>query len=109
MTTVGHPLPQYWHHVYGVHLTDIGEEGGFLADGHVPLPRFAAACKHMGRREFGWRNAADDTTFTLADFAGDTRQAWAVPDVAEEGGWRITWSGVTERTPGALAVTLYWP
>jgi len=106
-------LPTFPHKVYGVNLTFIGDEGAIMAEGHVPLVRFVAACNNMTRNESGCRNLLDDSGATLSDALEGVRQCWALPAVDPDGDkcdWHVRHdSAVTAETPGAIPVTLWEP
>jgi hypothetical protein len=107
------PPPTFPHHVYGVNLTFIGEDGGIMAEGHVPLVRFVAACNHMARNEFGHRNLLDYSEATLGEALEGVRQCWALPADEPDGedcDWYVRHNAdVTAGTPGAIPVTLWEP
>jgi hypothetical protein len=107
------PQPTFPHRAYGVGVTSFGEEGGYMAQGHVPGPRFLAACNHLARTELGLRNACDDTWERAEMWLLNVEHVWAVPvDPAEcndEFAWAVDWSDATKDTPGAIPVTVWEP
>jgi hypothetical protein len=102
------PQPEFRHHAYGVDLSWLGEDGGIVASGHIPPLRFIAACNHMARTDVGLMNIWDDPCARVADVIEmiDHRWAVAVDPHVREWEWSISWHKVTERTPGAMPVTL---
>jgi hypothetical protein len=104
------PLPTFPHRIYGVNLTLVGDEGAMMADGHVPLIRFVAACNNMARNEFGCRNLLDYSEATLAEALEGTRHTWVLPAGNPDGDcdWYVKYNAAVE-TPGAIPVTLWEP
>ena len=110
--TIDYPKPTFSHRAYGVDVSDFGEEGGMVAMGHVPDQRFLAACNHYARKRLGLANIHDDRTVSADDVLCDVIHVWAVPaDPAQYGlgQWAVTWHGITEQTPGAIALTVLDP
>ena len=106
------PPPAFDFKAYGVSLAIVGEEGAMMADGHVPLVRFAAACNRVARTELLCRNLLDYSEATLAEALEGMRHCWVLPAVDPDGDgcdWYVRWGGVTAETPGALPVTLWEP
>lgn len=117
MTTTEHeqqfPQPTFGHHAYSVDVTWFGDEGGYIARGHIPELRFIAACNHLARKELGLHNMVDESHPELEDLLTGVSHIWAVPsDPAEFGGefeWAIQYGGITGDTPGAMPVTVWEP
>jgi hypothetical protein len=105
--------PVFPHRIYGVNLTLIGDEGAMMAEGHVPLSRFVAACNRIARTKLECRNLLDWSEATLQDALDGARHCWALPAEdphGDECDWYVRYdSAVTAETPGAIPVTLWEP
>lgn len=104
--------PTFPYKAYGVSLNWIGEDGGMVAERHVPFRRFVAACNCVSRKELRIRNLADDRDATLDDILVYVTHQWALPITSSRAGefeWEVRLHDVTADTPGALPVTLFWP
>lgn len=112
--TTDYPKPTFSHRAYGVQVEWFGEDGGMVALGHISDLRFVAACNCLARKEGGLRNIWDDPAVTLDDVLAEVKRIWAVPaDPAgvssDPDGWAVSWYGITEQTPGAIALTVLDP
>jgi hypothetical protein len=112
------------HTYYGVAVSDIGEDGGLVALGHVEPRRAVAAFNRHARVGWGYPNLADDRSATLAEVLNDIDHTWAIqidecgrcgrdPDCGvcleiREAGWALEW-GRAETDPGAIPVTIWGP
>lgn len=63
--------------VYGCWVTSVGEDGGLLIAGHVPLMRAVAVMNRYSRNVIGLSNMADDRGCSLADIAAAVQHRWA--------------------------------
>lgn len=110
-TTTEIPQPSFPHHAYGVGTSWFGDDGGVIAQGHIPDLRFVATCNHLARTEAGLVNIWDDRTVSLDDTLPSVRRCWAVPidpaNLSSDYDWAVSY--VTEQTPGAIAVTVLTP
>ena len=92
-----------------------GDEGGMIARGHIPDLRFVAACNHLARTEGRLVCIWDDPAVSLDDALTQVTHCWGLPidpiecsdDSAE---WAVRYDqGITEETPGAIAITVLAP
>ena len=109
--TSEYPPPMFTYGAYGVEVDGFGEDGGYVARGHVPDLRFVAACNHMARTILGLRNVFDDPLLTLDDVLPAVSRVWAVStDPVPDGyDWAVRYGGITEDTPGAFPITVLDP
>jgi hypothetical protein len=101
------PQPTFPYRAHGIALSSFGEEGGYIASGHIEGRRFIAACNHHARIEFGVRNMTDDRDVTAADVLAGIRRRWAVPAAPEGYEWALEWAD--EGADGAIPVTVWEP
>lgn len=105
------PQPSFPHFAYGVGTSWFDDEGGVIAQGHIPDLRFVAACNHLARTETGLVNIWDDRRATLDETLSSIRRCWAIPidpaDLSSDYEWAVRYA--TEQTPGAIAVTVLTP
>ena len=107
---INYPQPTFSHRAYGVQVEWFGQDGGMVALGHIPDLRFIAACNNLARKVAGIRNIWDDPSAELEDVLAEVVRIWAVPaDPGRYDDWAVTWHGITEQTPGAIALTVLDP
>lgn len=102
------PPPTFPYKAHGVSLTWIGDEGAMMAEGHVPLVRFIAACNHMARNDAKLPNMLDYPEATLEDALEGAKHCRVVPVDDPGTDWCVKYNATAE-TPGAIPVTLWEP
>lgn len=111
--------PKYLTHpampftAYGVELSQIGEDGSWIALGHVDARRMVAAMRKVGRSLYGRgaRSASEDTFGSFSDVADlfeipERKRATFVEH--PECGWWCDGSAEAQAHPRAVAVTMWW-
>lgn len=74
------PNPEGGHTAYGVTVYEVGEDGEcIVAFGHHDTRRFIAACNHMARTVWGYRDLSGDT--------GDATYEDTEAEVIQTTGW----------------------
>lgn len=100
------PPPTFPYKAYGVSLTWMGDEGEIMAEGHVPLVRFIAACNHMARKDAHIRNIMDSDDATLEGALYGAKHCWVLPVHDPGNEWCVKFNATAE-TPGAIPVTIW--
>ena len=114
-TTPAGPIaqPTFPYRAHGLALTPLGDEGAIIAEGHVSVRRFIAACNHMARAEMGLGKLTEGMDFeSLEDIYGEITYCWVLPveNPYPDWEWYVRYdSQVTAETPGSIAVTMWGP
>lgn len=108
------PNPEHEWTAYWVRLSSVGEDGAWLADGHVPPLLMLAAMRkaardHLGLTDvevFGDWNADEPLTGLIRH----TRAVFTEPDEwADEYPWMVWWGETAQQHRAARDVTVYRP